>query len=403
MGRPVSTAPASVTHMGYLNIMDQYPGTATGSDDIAAVNGTLASAISQGLGVYAPTGVYLCSAAVNIGNATNHGTVQGFMLRGDGDGFQSGHGGTAFKYTGPRIETGIINIFDTINQSGAFENFGVFAALPSVTANPMAAKYGILLNSSNFNSHAFRNISANGVECGYALLAGGGANGETMDFHRCRSSYSRGFFYCDNGQAFSPNFYNCAGLMWDPGNTYFHFVSGTGNIVGFNGSTARYSPGLTSNTTLIRNDSSFGYLNVVGGRIEQCTQVYNRPQGTDDAHCVVNIEGMHFVVDNDLASSTNTIKSFIRCSGPELINFRGCHFVSQAAETGRTTNVESVNCSNGAPLYNYGSLIVFDGCVFNGTNENPMTGGLFAGAAQSKFRSSRWFPLGSNTPSYLDN
>ncbi len=404
------TTLADVRRQGCLNIVDEYPGTATGGDDTAAINNTIASALSQGLGVYAPSGQYLVSAPIEVGTPGGALAYAGFTLRGDGNassGSASGTGGTRFVYTGSRFERGVVNVNTPMASGCLFTNFGIGTGSPYFTA-----KYGLLFDGAFFNGHSVEGVTAGAVDCAFAVdtTTYGGGDGEDLTFLACTGLNTRGFYYVNSGQAFSPTFFNCSCQLFGDGTTaaYTYFTidcnttpGGNLTVTGFDGSAINYT-GLTSNSTLLSAPGSSGSYIFNGGRVEQCTRLFHSTTGP--ARAAVTFQGMQIIIDNDLSSATNLIKNFIDVDNFTIVNIRGCKLESQAANTGTTTNNQSVNAGSAS----FHVSIVFDGTIFDQTNENPLTNiaTLFPSsrAIIAKFENSIWFDINDpNTPVYLNN
>ncbi len=332
------------------------------TDDTVAIQAAIAAAIATKAPLFAPSGDYKITSALNFGVPGTDRT-QGFEFFGNGSSGTSGSFGTRFIFYGASTQS-VINC--SIFRSGYFHDFAILCN------TPLAATYGLLVPDSTVSGLRFVNIQCFDVSRAFGELVGSGANGEFFTFDRCGGERVDMLWYSNAGQGFTQKFIDC-GADLNHNGTYFFldFASGGGGIDVFNFNSTGLHPAGTqvTNTTLVRAQNNSSSINFFGGRVEWLTRLLFVPAGSFRLTQAPKFIGMDITIDNDVGNVNNTINNFIQdINHFDVISIESCS-LSTVVFTGNQANNIRVNVATAFPQ----PYVEFKNCLIS-LNKSPVAG-----------------------------
>lgn len=271
------------------------------TDDTAALQAAIDAALGQGIGLFIPAGRYRTTAQLNVGGAAgNTANRSGWMLSGAGAGDLGQIGGTVISLDATNVRA-IMQVGASCYRRCNFENFTLTTQVPS------AAQYGMLFASTEFSNHIVRRVCVEnaptqhaGPITGFGIDQGTGRNGENILFADCVAFAVDTFFDSNAGQAYVQSFIHCGAII-NTGGRYFRLATAGGggiNVFDFNG-TSSQNEGLSNTTFLDLGSRTTSVCNIIGGRLEHLTQLYNNRGGSPAGGINLLIKGMQIGIDHD--------------------------------------------------------------------------------------------------------
>lgn len=289
------------------------------TDDTIAIQAALDAGFAGAINVYFPKPAfyYRISAGLTVGTDASAGRlVRGWRVFGDGPGDGDGLGGSPIRLFGTAIDAIL-----TVN-SGVWRycDFSDFCLQLDIAAS---ATYGLLFKSTEFSQHTVRRVGIAGIAAvnaitAFAILIGTGANGEFILFEDVFANNVGNFFYSNAGQAYVQSFVHARNLNMASGGVHFHLapvdVGGGLDILDFNGGCQQI--GGISNSTLLLDEGNASCINMIGGRVEHVTQVYNGSAQSIQVTPNIRIQGMEIVCDFDPTNGALAFSAAITNANP---------------------------------------------------------------------------------------
>jgi hypothetical protein len=246
------------------------------------------------------------------------------------------------------------------------------------------AEHGLLLNSTKFSQHKFRQIGSFDANRAYSILANGGENGEFLEFDACTGVGKTNFFYMGTGtpaleeaghglvgESYGHQFNQCLGAVEDGG----YLVEVGNGAHGYNltfvncylsgvvpGDRLRASFDTMKGTYLLRNKGASGTITFSGGRNENLSGLlYTSLAGLGGSARITFNNGLHF---DGFGAGLNipTIKTdgqdgnyFITAENVKFSGLIGkTTYFSNSTSLGDESQIRLVNCSieNMLPAFN---------------------------------------------------
>ncbi len=324
------------------------------ADDTQALQAAIDHALALGMPCTLPAGVFRTTAPLLVGNSAD--VVQGFCLSGAGKTIGNERGGTRIRLD-HRGHDAVLRLGKNVWRYCEIRDLGL------TCAELGGARHGILFDSTEFSTHLIDNVGVSRAATAFGIAQGTGANGEFIQFNNC-SGYEVGtFFHTNAGQAYVQYFHHCQCFLL-AGGTYFHLdlASGGGglDVIDFNASGQRIN-GAVTNTTLIKNVASNSCLNVIGGRIEHLTQLYECFGGTSNLHVTARFSGLQISVDFRRDDPGLTKPGFVAVThAPDILAIDSCTFSAVVLRE----SMEIVATDSW-------TYILFDGCCFENFPQPP--------------------------------